>query len=55
MTSYVYSAGQNIYGDLGRHQLLEFEYSVMGFQTDSYERIIGEPADVYEAQLGGSA
>jgi hypothetical protein len=51
MTSYVYSAGQNIYGDLGRHQLLEFEYSVMGFHEDSYERIIGEPADVYEAQL----
>jgi hypothetical protein len=53
MTSYVYSASQNIYGDLSRQQMLDFEYSVMNFKEDSYDRIIGEPDSVYESQLRG--
>lgn len=52
MASYVYSAGQNIFGDLSRQQLLEFEYSVMGLTKEkSYDQIIGQPASAYEAQL----
>jgi len=50
MASYVYSAGQNIYGDLNKEQLLEFEYSVMGFNEKSYDQIING-LENYEAQL----
>jgi hypothetical protein len=51
MTSYVYSATQNIYGDLSRQQLLDFEYSVMNYKEQSYEQIIGGADAEYEAQL----
>jgi hypothetical protein len=52
MTSYVYSATQNIYGDLGLQQMLDFEYSVLGYQGEkSYDEIIGQPEAAYAAQL----
>ncbi|HWA08637.1 MAG TPA: twin-arginine translocation signal domain-containing protein [Opitutaceae bacterium] len=52
MTSYVYSVGQNIYGDLSRQQLLDFEYSIMGLTKEkSYDQIIGQPEEAYEKQL----
>lgn len=52
MASYVYSVGQNIYGDLSRQQLLEFEYSIMGLTKEkSYDEIIGQSESAYEAQL----
>lgn len=51
MTSYVYSVSQNIYGDLSRQQLLDFEYSVMNFKEDTYDQIINEPRATYEADL----
>jgi hypothetical protein len=51
MTSYVYSATQNIYGDLSRQQMLDFEYSVMGFKEKTYDQIIGMPEAAYESQL----
>jgi hypothetical protein len=51
MTSYVYSVGQNMFGDLSRQQLLDFEYSVMGFKERSYDQIIERPEAEYEAQL----
>jgi len=51
MTSYVYSVSQNVYGDLSRQQLLDFEYSVMGFKEGSYDEIIGMPEAAYESQL----
>jgi hypothetical protein len=53
MTSFVYSVGQNMFGDLSRQQLLDFEYSVMGFKERSYDQIIERPESVYEAQLRG--
>jgi hypothetical protein len=51
MTSYVYSVSQNVYGDLGRQQLLDFEYSIMGYSGGSYDGIIGMPEADYESQL----
>src|SRR5260221_6214753 len=51
MASYVYSVSQNIYGDLSRQQMLEFEYSVMGLKEKPYDQIIGQPQAAYEAQL----
>jgi hypothetical protein len=51
MTSYVYSVSQNIYGDLSRQQMLDFEYSIMGLKEKSYDQIIGQPEAAYEAQL----
>ncbi len=51
MTSYVYSMTQNIYGDLSRQQMLDFEYSIMGFKEKSYDQIIGQSEEAYEAQL----
>jgi hypothetical protein len=52
MTSYVYSATQNIYGDLGPQQMLDFEYSVLGYQGEkTYDEIIGQPEAAYAAQL----
>jgi hypothetical protein len=52
MASYVYSVGQNIYGDLSRQQLLDFEYSIMGFTKEkSYAEIINQPQEQYESQL----
>src|SRR5665213_1448898 len=47
MTSYVYSATQNVYGDLGLQQMLDFEYSVLGYSGEkTYDQIIGQPARV---------
>jgi hypothetical protein len=51
MTSFVYSVGQNMFGDLSRQQLLDFEYSVMDFKERSYDQIIKRPEAEYEAQL----
>jgi hypothetical protein len=51
MASYVYSVSQNIYGDLGRQQMLDLQYSIMGFNEKSYDEIIGQPRPAYEAQL----
>ena len=50
MASFVYSVGQNIFGDLDKQQLLEFEYSVMGFKEKSYDQIING-LESYESQL----
>jgi hypothetical protein len=51
MTSFVYSLGQNVFGDLSRQQMLDFEYSVMGFKERSYDQIIERPESEYESQL----
>ena len=51
MASFVDSVGQNMFGDLSRQQMLDFEYSVMGFKGHSYDQIIERPESVYEAQL----
>ncbi|HWA08619.1 MAG TPA: hypothetical protein VG838_04045 [Opitutaceae bacterium] len=44
MTSFVDSLTQNIFGDLGKQQLLDFEYSVMDLKEKSYAEIVGGPA-----------
>jgi hypothetical protein len=44
MTSFVDSLTQNIFGDLSRQQLLDFEYSVLGLHEKSYAEITGQPA-----------
>ncbi len=51
MTSFVDSVTQNIYGDLSRQQMLDFEYSVMDFKEKSYAQIIGRSESDYQAQL----
>ena len=52
MASYVYSVGQNIYGDLTRQQLLDFEYAITGLTKEkSYAEIINQPQEAYEEQL----
>ncbi len=51
MASYIYSVTQNIYGDLGRQQALDFEYRLMGFAEKSYGEIIGGSESAYEEQL----
>jgi hypothetical protein len=51
MTSFVDSLSQNIFGDLSRQQLLDFEYRVMDLKEASYARIIGRPESDYESQL----
>jgi hypothetical protein len=40
MTSLVDSLNQNIFGDLTKQQLLDFEYSVMDLKEKSYEEIV---------------
>ena len=44
MTSIVDSLTQNIFGDLSKQQLLEFEYSVMDLKEKSYAEITGSAA-----------
>jgi hypothetical protein len=51
MASYIYSVTQNIYGDLGRQEALEFEYRVTGFAEKSYDEIISGSEAAYEQQL----
>ncbi len=51
MTSFVDSLAQNIFGDLSRQQLLEFEYSVMDLHEKSYAEIVGRGNTSYETQL----
>jgi hypothetical protein len=52
MTSFVDSLTQNIFGDLSKQQMLDFEYSVMGFKKEkSYAEIIGRPESEYASQL----
>jgi hypothetical protein len=51
MTSYVDSLTQNVFGDLSRQQMLDFEYSVMDLKEKSYAEIIGRPASDYQSQL----
>jgi len=52
MASFVYSITQNVFSDLSRQQMLEFEYSIMGFKEKSYDEIIGPNNPTYETQLG---
>jgi hypothetical protein len=51
MTSFVDSLTQNIFGDLSRQQMLDFEYSVMDLKEKSYAEIIGRPEADYASQL----
>jgi hypothetical protein len=51
MTSFVDSLTQNIFGDLSRQQMLDFEYSVMDLKEKSYGQIIGRPESDYQSQL----
>src|ERR1035437_9089768 len=51
MTSFVDSLTQNVFGDLSRQQMLDFEYSVMDFKEKSYAQIIGRPESDYQSQL----
>jgi hypothetical protein len=51
MTSFVDSLTQNIFGDLSKQQMLDFDYSVMDLKEKSYNEIIGRPAAQYQAQL----
>ena len=51
MTSFVDSLTQNIFGDLSKEQMLQFEYSVMDLKEDSYGKIIGRPEADYSSQL----
>jgi len=51
MTSFVDSLTQNVFGDLSRQQMLDFEYSVMDLKEKSYAELIGRPEADYQAQL----
>jgi hypothetical protein len=52
LTSFVDSLTQNMFGDLSRQQMLDFEYSVMDFKKEkSYAQIIGRPESEYQSQL----
>jgi hypothetical protein len=51
MASFVDSMTQNIFGDLSRQQMLDFEYSVMDFKEKSYAELIGRPEADYQSQL----
>jgi hypothetical protein len=39
LASYIDSVSANIYGDVSKQQALEFEYRVMNYREDGYERI----------------
>ena len=43
MTSFVDSLSQNVFGDLSRQELLDFEYRVMDLKEESYAEIVGAP------------
>jgi hypothetical protein len=51
MASFVDSLTQNIFGDLSRQQMLDFEYSVMDFKEKSYAQLINRPEADYQSQL----
>jgi hypothetical protein len=51
MASFVDSMTQNVFGDLSKQQMLDFEYSVMDLKEKSYDQIIGRPQAEYQAQL----
>jgi hypothetical protein len=51
MASFVDSLTQNMFGDLSRQQMLDFEYSVMDLKEKSYAQIIGRPEPDYQSQL----
>jgi hypothetical protein len=51
MTSLVDSVTQNIFGDLSRQQMLDFEYAVMDLKEKPYAEIIGRTEAEYQAQL----
>jgi hypothetical protein len=52
MTSFVDSLTQNVFGDLSKQQMLDFEYSVMDFKKEKpYAEIIGRTEAEYQAQL----
>jgi hypothetical protein len=56
MTSFVDSLTQNIFGDLSRQQMLDFEYSVMDLKEASYQEIVSGAASAPESdgEGGGS-
>jgi len=51
MASFVDSLTQNVFGDLSRQQMLDFEYSVLDLKEKSYAQIIGRPEADYQSQL----
>ena len=51
MTSFVDSLTQNVFGDLSRQQMLDFEYGVMDLKEKPYNEIIGGPDAGYQSQL----
>jgi hypothetical protein len=51
MTSFVDSLTQNVFGDLSRQQMLDFEYSVMDLREKSFAEIVGQSDAAYAAQL----
>ena len=51
MTSFVDSLTQNVFGDLGKQQMLDFEYSVLDLKERTYAEIIGRPDSQYRSQL----
>ncbi|HVS50710.1 MAG TPA: twin-arginine translocation signal domain-containing protein [Opitutaceae bacterium] len=51
MTSFVDSVTQNIFGDLSKQQMLDFEYAVMDLKEKPYAEIIGRTETEYQAQL----
>jgi hypothetical protein len=51
MASFVDSMTQNIYGDLSREQMQQFEYSVMDFKEKPYAELIGRSEADYSSQL----
>lgn len=51
MASFVESMSQNIFGDLSPQQILDFQYSVMGYREKPFDQIIGMPRPDYQAQL----
>jgi len=58
MTSFVDSLTQNVFGDLSRQQMLDFEYSVMDLREKSYAEILegsdAAPAPEPPAAAGGT-
>ena len=51
MASFVDSMTQNVFGDLSKEQMLQFDYSVMDLKEKSYAEIIGRTEAEYQAQL----
>jgi hypothetical protein len=49
MTSFVDSLTQNVFGDLSRQQMLDFEYSVMDLKEKSYAKSSAGPSRLFIA------